>query len=150
MHLSTTSLSAVCLCNSCVENCLIYDGASETRKSWRASVTVVFLSSLLLPSSSCSLSQHWSSSPIPSLFPFPPRASVHASSPTSSPLPSPRPACFLSLSRPLCVGRLPTSSPPCSSLRAPFLPHLQVVWRSGVCQGGRALVRPKCGGSRGT
>lgn len=165
--LSTTILWAVCLCNSCAEtqSCPTCDGASETRKSWRASETEACPSSPALPLSSCSrlglwptsslspaLSRLQSSSPIPKPSPFPPPASAHAGSPTSSPPLSPSPACSLSLSRPLCVGLLPTSSPPCrSSLRgAPSLPHLQAVWRSGVCQGGRALVRPKCGGSRGT
>lgn len=160
LHLPTTILSAACLCSSCVEmrNRLTCDDASETRRSWRALVAKACPSYLLLPSASCSqlglwptsflapsLSQLQSSLPIPNLFPFPPRAS-----PTSSPPPSPSPACSLSSFQPLGVCRFPTFSPPCISSRASFLPHLQVVWRSGVCQGGRALVRPKCGGSQET
>lgn len=165
VHLPTAILSAACLCNSCVEmqNCLTCDGTSETRRSWRALVTEACPSYLLLPSSSCSqlglwptsflsrsLSQLRSFLPIPNLFPFPPRTSANAGSPTSSPPPSPSLACSFSLFQPHGVGHLPTSSPSCSSPRASFLPHLQVVWRSGVCRGGRALVRPKCGGSQET
>lgn len=162
---STATPSVVCLCNSCVEmqNCLTCGGASETRKSWRAWAAGACLSSLLLPSPSCSqlglwptsflspsLSELWSSSPTPTLSPVLPQKPDHNGCPSYSPSLFPSPTYYLSLTQLLCDVYLPTFLPPCSSPRAPFLPHLQVVWRSGVCLGGRALVRPTGGGCQGT